>query len=352
MTTLHQAHSTHFTDWVVKNDILQSPFVLCDVGCKDGIHPRFDPLSPVMVAHGFDPIDEEIRELASHNARPNVHYHAMALGDEDGEREFFVSANRAQSSFYFSVSPAELERQRKSAGDAADGVRRVPVRRLDTLVAEGRMPVPDYIKMDVEGHEPHVIAGGKRTIGSGRVLAIESESGFTADRGQPDCHFATISKPIHELGLRFHSLGYWHSTKACMAGGHLLPNGNRFASRPIGRIQGLDALFVRDLIADWHDAVATAPEGQSLRDTVTKACLLLELFNLNDCAIELMQRVRTDTRLRSVIGYDPDEAIDRLLPDLNGLRLDFETYQRIVEMRAKGLDPTFKVVSGNRIVLD
>lgn len=46
----------------------------------------------------------------------------------------------------------------------ADGDLAVPIRRLDDVMAELSFPNVTLIKMDVEGYEPEVIAGGRETI--------------------------------------------------------------------------------------------------------------------------------------------------------------------------------------------
>jgi FkbM family methyltransferase len=350
MTTLVSARSTAFTEWVVSARLLRSPFVLIDVGCSGGVHSRWDPLRPVMHAYGFDPLVEEIEALTARETNPNIRYAAFAIGDVDGDRDIYVAVNRMQTSFYFDPNPADLKRIRIEAGDATEGLRRVRVRTLDSLLAEGAVAKPDYVKLDVEGHEPKVIAGGRSALGS--ALMLESESGFTASRDAPECHFAGISRPLHELGLRFHSLGHWHSTKACMAGGRLGADGDRLVPAPLGRIQGIDALFARDLVADWTQGEAVPPAGNALSDAVTKACLLFELFNLNDCAIELMAHARDTPAMASSLLYDPNEAIDLLLPRIDGKRIDYATYLEFFAMRARGLEPRWRADPRGRVVVE
>lgn len=350
MTTLVSARSTAFTEWVVRDRLLRTPFVLVDAGCSGGIHQRFDILRPVMRAYGFDPLPEEIETLTARETNPDIRYFAMALGDEDGERDIHVTANRAQTSFYFDPDPSKLKRLRDDAGDRYEGIRRVKVRQLDGLIAEGRVPAPDYIKLDVEGHEPKVIAGGRKAFEAAQM--VESESGFTAGRGQPECHFASISAPLHALGLKFHSLGFWHSTKACMAGGYLEAAGGRLVAEPLGRIQGIDALFARDLIDEWTQENRPRPVGRALSDAITKACLLFEIFNLNDCAIELMAYARDKREIRNALVYDPGEAIDLLLPTIGGKRIDYATYRDYFARRAAGQDPRWHVGPDDRIALE
>src|SRR5260370_6167896 len=82
-----------FTRWVVSEGLLRAPFVLVDVGVQGGENQRWQPLGDRLVVHGFDPIEEVVRELIEQNRdRPNRHYHCMALGNVDGEQAFYFNA--------------------------------------------------------------------------------------------------------------------------------------------------------------------------------------------------------------------------------------------------------------------
>ena len=128
-----------FTKWMVSSGALQEPFVVVDVGVLGGENPRWHFLGDHLVVHGFDAIKEVIGDLSAKNKASNKSYHWFAIGNEDGEREFFFNpGNPTSSSVYMSSNPALQPRT-------------VPVRRLDTLFKEGAIPKADFVKVDVEG---------------------------------------------------------------------------------------------------------------------------------------------------------------------------------------------------------
>jgi len=90
-----------FTEWVMRKGLLETAFTLVDVGVQGGIHPRWNALGSALSVYGFDPLEEAIAPLVRLNL-PNHEYHAIALGDEDGERDFFVPEVLPASSFHFS----------------------------------------------------------------------------------------------------------------------------------------------------------------------------------------------------------------------------------------------------------
>jgi hypothetical protein len=63
-------------------------------------------------------------------------------------------------------------------------VRRVPIRRLDTLCADGAFARADFIKIDCEGFEPEILKGAQALLCSG-VLAVEIETNFNTSEVPP-----------------------------------------------------------------------------------------------------------------------------------------------------------------------
>src|SRR5690242_8676077 len=177
-----------FTKWVVARSMLSEPFVILDIGVQGGEHSRWQFLGHFAEIYGFDPIDEVIDELRRNAVgHPHRHYHNLALGDEDGRRRFFVSANRFGSSFFSS--------------DAAAEERIVPVRRLDSLLRDGLVPHADYIKLDCEGFEPEILKGARQYLARCDVLCVTAETNFHLSPVYPLTHFHTINEIMAEHRL-------------------------------------------------------------------------------------------------------------------------------------------------------
>jgi hypothetical protein len=68
---------------------------------------------------------------------------------------------------------------------------------IDELVASGEMPVPNHIKIDVDGFEPKVIAGARATLGEARVKSLLAET----NRNLAD-HLAMVGD-LERLGFRY-----------------------------------------------------------------------------------------------------------------------------------------------------
>jgi hypothetical protein len=119
-----------FTKWVVKSGLLHEAFVVVDVGVLGGENPRWHFLGEHLVLHGFDAIKEVIEELHRVNwdLKWDRSYHWLAIGKDNGEKEFFVDP----------VQPT------RSSLSFSNGLQRrlVPMRSLDSLIADGAVPHP------------------------------------------------------------------------------------------------------------------------------------------------------------------------------------------------------------------
>ena len=102
--------------------------------------------------HAFEPVPA-FRECFMKNAgsMPNVSVHACALGAKPGR---------------VSMTIPPLAGGLDTGGTHVGGDGDVPMYRLDDMVAEGyeKYVHIDFVKIDCEGYEHHVIEGGRQTI--------------------------------------------------------------------------------------------------------------------------------------------------------------------------------------------
>jgi FkbM family methyltransferase len=318
--------NAEFTKWVVSAGFLTEPFVLIDVGVQGGESMRWRPLRDYLVVHGFDPIEEVVEELLEANrSRPNRHYHWMALGNADGERAFYFNpANPTASSMY-----------QQSAGrfdvETTEQCRMVPIRRLDTLLAEGMIPTADYIKIDVEGFEQDVLLGARELLRKG-VLAVQTETNFNVSPSYPKSHFATVAEIALENHLLVFDLAFNRIPRASFQRA-LVHKG--FAPIPeedaVGSPATVDVLFARNLIDEVdrseHYQGPCRPFGIN---QLIKSMIICELHALNDVALDIAERFTE----RLGAHLDVDRAVHLLAdPDCvtNEYRQQLRAQKRVYE---------------------
>jgi FkbM family methyltransferase len=291
-----------FTKWLLARGSLREAFVVVDVGVQGGENVRWRILGDRLIVHGFDPIREVVDELtATPGNAGERHYHWMAAGDEDGERDFFVRVdNPCASSLY------EQGEDRYALGEKSFQRRRVPVRKLDTVRAQGVIPPADFIKVDVEGFERHVLAGARDLLAAS-TLGVEIESNFDTSPEYPSSHFAAVQALLLDAGLVVFDLNFNRIPRASFQRAlqrRSLPTVDDGQS--VGRVSTLNVLFCRDLIQEIdHPENFATPRSAASVDQIAKLMIIYELHGLNDVAVDTAERFRQRLGER----FDVDEAI-------------------------------------------
>lgn len=274
---------------IAESGSLETPFVLIDVGARDGIHPRWRPFEPALQVYGFDPI----ADVPAPNNRHR--YFKIALGATDGACVFDVPDN-----------PYE-------AHASTNGAHRVPMARLDTLWGQGTLAAADFIKIDCEGYEPEVLRGAAQYLQAGNLLGADVETSFHITAAHPDSHFATINAPLvaqrllvaeFSFGSALKSLQAWNAT--------------------------CNVLFARHLVHEHRHPehfTARPPEAHPTPDTILKTIALLDVYGLTGPAAALAREFftliadRIDAeRLRESLVSIPSTPLDRFLPLWSGLK--------------------------------
>lgn len=139
------------------------PAVVLDVGAATGRWSECaSTVFPRASFYLFDPLEENepsLRALCDRD--PRFHYFLFALGKDQRTTPLLVGRDLQASTLL--ASPGQVP----AAG------RMVAVQTVDGLVASGRIPSPDLVKLDVQGYELEVLGGGAALFGAGCVFVVE-----------------------------------------------------------------------------------------------------------------------------------------------------------------------------------
>jgi len=154
--------------WETLSRITPSRATVFDVGANIGLYTRF-ALGSLRAGHvvAFEPWRENCRLLEENialvGAQDQVTILQIALGDEDGDALFQVDNVQSTSGTLDRVTcgaPSEGRRNLRLAPVHT----RVRCVRLDSIIKENRLPLPDVIKIDAEGAEGMILRGARELL--------------------------------------------------------------------------------------------------------------------------------------------------------------------------------------------
>jgi hypothetical protein len=200
----------------------------------------------------------------------------------------------------------------------------VEVSALDDVLAEFDVPNVDFIKLDVEGAELDVLAGGRRCIEKPSVLGLLSEIRFHPEINRSPI-FAELDLFVRKFGFALFDIEFHYQSRIAMPYPGLAhyqrANGEPFfAYTSRGQLQDGNALYLRDLLLPLGAPLIE----QATATSILKMCAVMEIFSLSDCAAELLLAARK--RIDAVT--DTSRLLDLLASGICGTPTSFETYVR------------------------
>jgi len=162
------------------------PRVVYDVGSAGGQWSRrLTQIFPAANFYLFEPLVDSKPHYQENCAllcrRSNIHLLKIALSDSDGLRNIFSD----EKGWGASLLPTQ------AVGSLCEKLV-VPVKKLETIVSEQKLPVPDLVKMDVQGSELKVLHGATALLG--QIQVIQTEIWFRRDYGSETPLFHEVSE--------------------------------------------------------------------------------------------------------------------------------------------------------------
>jgi FkbM family methyltransferase len=146
-----------------------SPATIFDIGASNGVWSDVMALTlPDAEYHLFEPLANAVpfykEDLTGRLARrPKFHLHPLALSDRSGTTEMFITHDGFGSS---TLDRGEIPEIKERVV--------VPLCTLDQFVKDNNLPLPQVMKLDVQGAERLILKGGRETILSADILFLET----------------------------------------------------------------------------------------------------------------------------------------------------------------------------------
>ena len=180
-------------EWIAQ---FQPGEVLVDVGANVGMYTVWAARTRGARVYAFEPESLNYallnRNIVANSLDAQVVAYCAALSDGSGFGELQLSQFMAGGSCH-SLNEKLDPFHRPSAPVYTQGCVSAT---LDELVAAGKVPLPQYIKIDVDGFEPKVIRGAAKTLRAGALKSLLIE----VNQSLPD-HMDMV-RDLNALGFR------------------------------------------------------------------------------------------------------------------------------------------------------
>jgi FkbM family methyltransferase len=146
--------------------------VLVDVGANVGMYTIWSAMTRGVRVFAFEPESQNYallnRNILANGLDERVTAYCLALSDRAGLGELHLSRFQAGGSCHSLNERVDFKHDPMRPAYTQGCVSAT----LDELVAAGKVPLPDHVKIDVDGFEPQVIDGARRTIREGKVRSL------------------------------------------------------------------------------------------------------------------------------------------------------------------------------------
>ncbi len=171
----NNATSEEEKDLIVLTELINPGDIVLDIGANFGLYSKFlSQLTGEMgKVYSFEPVPDTF-EVLQYNINKskltNVKAFKKAVSDQMGEAFISIPEYDDGSENYYEASLKNT---------SSDNGFRIETIRLDDFILETKTEKIDFMKMDVEGHEPEALAGAEKLIEKFHPkMMIEINDGF------------------------------------------------------------------------------------------------------------------------------------------------------------------------------
>lgn len=168
-------------EWIATFD---ADDILLDCGANVGMYTIWSAMTRGARVYAFEPESQNYallnRNILINNLADRVKAYCMGLSDKSGLFDLHMADMRIGGSCHAVDEPLDAQLKPLKALFTQGCIAST----IDELVADGAVPVPNHIKIDVDGFEHKVIAGARKTLANQalRSLLIETNQNLEEHR--------------------------------------------------------------------------------------------------------------------------------------------------------------------------
>ena len=322
-------YSPRFTKYLVASRAFeQEPLIIVDIGARGGFEQHWSLYGDEVKIIGFEADPEECERLNQQASNSGNRFFPVALHQNRGKKEFYVTAFPDSSGFY----RADMEFWQRFPEELLFVVEKtieIDTVDFDSFASKNHIDSVDFIKLDTEGSELDILKGAIKSLRS-QVLGVSIEvEFFPVHKDQPV--FSDVDSFMRQMGFCLFDLATCRLARKSLKPSYGI-------SVDYGQILVGDALYLRDGVNEIDSS--SSLEGGWDNIKVLKLASIMELFGLPDCAIELIQ---VGHRKGLLQGWDVDNLIDLLVPKCKGNTISYNKYLKNI-IAPYGGDPFLRKV--------
>ncbi|MBK1882471.1 FkbM family methyltransferase [Luteolibacter pohnpeiensis] len=175
----------YFDDYIDLTQLDWEPNTIYDIGANAGLAALYmHSIFPKAKIYGFEPGKAEFENAKLNYTQNNLGViYPIGAGDENGSAVFYASEARSGGQGF-----APSEEFKKDATTYT-----VQLWRLDDYIVDGNLPLPDLIKMDIEGFEVKALTGMDKALSHAKAIILETHG--------EELHAGVIKK-LSEFGYK------------------------------------------------------------------------------------------------------------------------------------------------------
>ncbi len=301
----------------------RDPVTVVDVGCAGGLDERWRVFGDQLRAWGIDAMTEECARLRALEGNPAVQYidarvgvardHPVLRGRPEGAMPRRDPWGRLSVESALAIRRRQQRSRKEALRSNQWHEQNLSQRTLtvDELIDVHQIGAMDFLKIDLDGPDYEVLAGFASHLDRLQTLGLKVEVNFFGTAEEDTHSFHNTDRLLRQHGFELFGLTTRNYSAAALPAGF---TGDALGPTSFGRILQGDAVYFRDPAGD------SGPGALSATKLLKLACMF-ELFDLPDCAAEILLRFGD-----SIGRKDTALLLDLLVPRLDGVKLSYQEY--------------------------
>lgn len=327
------------TSTVVKENLWGgSDLFLVDVGCSGGLDDFWSVFEPKLFSVGFDGLENEIRRLKQSFPGKKTQWEAALVGCKNFDELIPVEVREDESvgkfiEYKYRTSSIAAEKlldfdyKKEVFNSGEEYIVSSRLVTLDDYFNKDQYDAIDFLKIDTDGHDIEVLEGASNLLATGGILGVLIESQFHGPQHPYSNTFENIDRKMRSAGYTLFDLSLRKYSRPELP----FPFAwDMLAQTVRGQLMWADALYFRDFGYKNYEQVfgiSASPEK------LLKLCCLYELFNLQDCAAELLLNCRD----RFSENIPMEKFLDMLTPSICEEHRTYKEHMDLFRQNPKAL---------------